>query len=124
MRREPALITSFVAAALAALVAFNVGGLNEEQSALIVALIHAIGGAVVAAKTRPIAPAAFTAVVVAVADLMAIYNYAWTAEQIASVNGLVLFALATINRGQIVPAPVSAPMSADPLAGPSSARAA
>lgn len=109
MRREPALIIGATSAVLSLLVAFGVDGLSHETAALLVALVTAASGAVAAWRTRPIAPAAFTAVVTAAADLLAGYGYGLSPEQIASVNGVLLVVLSLLTRGQVTP--VAGPVS-------------
>jgi hypothetical protein len=107
-RREPALIIGAVSAALSLLVAINWHGLSSEQAALIVAAITAVGGVATAIATRPVAPAAFTALVAAVAALLAGFHYDLDPGTVAAVNGVVLAVLALITRHQVTPV-VSAP---------------
>lgn len=106
-RREPALIIGAVSAALSLLVALNFHGLSSEQAALIVAAITAVGGVITAVATRPIAPAAFTALVAAVAALLAGFHFNLDPGTVAAVNGVVLAILALITRHQVTP--VTAP---------------
>lgn len=93
--REPAVYAALVQAALSMLVAFQLDWLNGEQAALITATISALSGAFVAWRTRPIAPAAFTAVVTAGAALAAGYGFDLGQEVVgsttAAVTALVLF---------------------------------
>lgn len=103
MRREPALIIGAVSAGLSLLVALGIGGLTSEQAALIVAAITAVGGVVTALATRPVAPAAFTAAVTAVADLLAGFHYSVAPATVAAVNGVVLAVLALLTRAQVSP---------------------
>lgn len=69
--REPAAIIGFAGAVLTALAAMNLEFLNAGQAAAITA---AVAGALIAATTRPIAPALFTAAFVAVAALFGEYG--------------------------------------------------
>jgi len=111
MRREPALILAVVSAVLGVLVSLGLPWLSAEQAGLIIALITAVSGAVTAAFTRPIAPAAFTAVVTAAADLMAVYGLDVSQQTVGAVNGLVVAALALLTRAQVSPAPPGAPVA-------------
>ncbi len=102
--REPALYIGVVSAGLSLVVALNVGSLTSDQAALIVAAITAVGGAITAAVTRPIAPAAFTTLVAAVAALLAGFHYDVSPGTVAAVNGVVLAVLTLLTRGQVSPA--------------------
>lgn len=101
--REPALSVGALSAALSLIVALGIGGLTSEQAALIIAAITAVGGVVTALATRPIAPAAFTALVVAVADLLAGFHFDVEPGMVAAVNGVVLAVLTLITRHQVTP---------------------
>lgn len=101
--REPALYIGVISAALSLLVALQVGSLTSDQAALIVAAITALGGVATAIATRPVAPAAFTALVTAVADLLAGFHFSVSAGTVAAVNGLVLAVLTLITRHQVTP---------------------
>ena len=105
--REPALIVSTISAALSLIVTFNVG-MSGEQAGAIVAIVSAVFGAIVAAATRPVAPAAFTAVVAAGAALLAAYGLNVSAETVGATNAVVLAVLALLTRGQVSPKEVSA----------------
>lgn len=109
--REPALIVGVISGALSLLVALQFGSLTSEQAALIVAAITAVGGVITAVATRPVAPAAFTGLVVAVADLLAGFHFAVSAGTIGAVNGLVLAVLTLVTRHQVTP--VSRPSTAN-----------
>lgn len=107
-RREPALIIGVVSAALSLLVALNWHGLTSDQAALIVAAITAVGGLITALSTRPIAPAAFTAVITAGVALLAGFHFNLDPATVATFNGLVLAVLTLITRHQVTPT-VAAP---------------
>jgi hypothetical protein len=104
---EPQLILGFVSAAVSLLVALNVGGLTDTVGALIVALITAVFGAVAAAMVRPVAPAAFTTVVTAAADLLLGLHYNVDPGVVAAINGLVLAVLVLVTRHQVTPVPLT-----------------
>jgi hypothetical protein len=110
-RREPALYIGAISAGLSLLVALNFHGLTSEQAALIVAAITAVGGVVTAVATRPVAPAAFTALVTAVAALLAGFHFDLDPGTVAAVNGVVLAVLALITRHQVAPAAAARPLS-------------
>ena len=101
--REPALYIGVLSGALSLLVALNIGSLTSDQAALIVAAITAAGGVATAIATRPIAPAAFTALVAAVAALLAGFHYDVAPGTVAAVNGLVLAVLTLVTRHQVTP---------------------
>lgn len=101
--REPALVLGAVSAALSLAVAFGVPGLTDVTATLMVALITAVFGAITAAITRPVAPAAFTAVVTAAAALLVGFGFDVSAEMVAAVNGVVLAGLTLVTRQQVTP---------------------
>lgn len=105
--REPALIISTISAILSLIVTFNIG-MSGGQAGAIVAVISAWFGAMVAIATRPIAPAAFTAVVAAGAALLAAYGLNVSAETVGATNAVVLAVLALLTRGQVSPKEVTA----------------
>lgn len=108
-RREPALIIGVISGALSLLVALNFHGLTADQATLIVAAITAVSGAITAAVTRPIAPAAFTLVVTAGADLLAGFHFDLSAGTVAAINGTLLAVLVLLSRGQVSPVVAVAP---------------
>jgi hypothetical protein len=101
--REPALYIGVVSAGLSLLVALQVNGLTNDQATLIVAAITAVGGVVTALMTRPIAPAAFTALVAAAAALLAGFHYDVDPGTVAAINGVVLAVLTLVTRHQVSP---------------------
>jgi|SRR3954471_1427973 hypothetical protein len=101
--REPAAWIGVITATLAFLVSLNVSFLTTEQAALIVAAIVAIGGAVIAWRTTPRTPGAFTAVVSAFAALAAGYGLHVRPGVVGAVSGLILALLALDTRGQVTP---------------------
>jgi hypothetical protein len=107
-RREPAWYVGVLAPVLALLVALNVGGLTSDQAALIVAAITAVGGAILALATRPIAPGLFTAAVGAVAALFAGFGFHADPGVVAAVSGVLTALVAFISRHQVTPVASSA----------------
>ncbi|WP_250029834.1 hypothetical protein [Paractinoplanes maris] len=102
--REPSLVISVVASALSLLVGFGFNWLTAEQAALFVVVLNAVLGVVNAIAVRPIAPAAFTYLVGAVAALAAAYGLDVGQEMVGSINGLVLSMLMLLTRAQVTPA--------------------
>lgn len=108
LRREPTLLIAVAASVLGLVVTFGFSWLTTEQAAVIVALLNAILGVVNALKVRPIAPAAFTYLVGAVATLAAAYGLELGQETVGAVNGVVLTVLALLARVQVTPTAASA----------------
>lgn len=102
--RDPTLWIALITAALGTLVTFNISGLSGTQSAWIVAAINAVGGAVAAWRTRPIAPQAFLYLTSSLIGLAGAYGLHLSDETVGSVNGLVLAVLMFLVRGQVSPA--------------------
>ncbi len=102
--REPTLLLQVVSAALGLAVALGVFGLNGEQAALLLAVTSAVLGAVNAAVTRPVTPAAFTALVAAVAAASAGFGFEASAQTVGAVQALVVSVLALQTRAQVTPA--------------------
>jgi hypothetical protein len=100
--REPALILSVVGALVTWAVSLGFDWLNAGQATAIVTFIT---GAVIAATTRPIAPALFVAVVAAGAALFGEYGLHWSDAGVTGVGAIILtgFALFGI-RPQVTPA--------------------
>ena len=101
--REPALLIGFASALLSVLAALGFQGLGSGRVALIVAGLNALLGAAQAVYTRPIAPAAFTTLVAAVAALAAGYGYHTSPELIGAINALVVAVLSLMTRQQVSP---------------------
>jgi hypothetical protein len=101
--REPAALIGLLTAAASLVAAFNLHWLTSGQVSLVVAAITAIGGAVIAWRTRPITPAAFTTVVSTGAALLAGYGYHVKPEVVAAISGVILSVLALITRAQVSP---------------------
>jgi hypothetical protein len=101
--REPAAWVGIITAVLAFLVSLNVSFLTAEQASLIVAAIVAVGGAVIAWRTTPRTPGAFTGVVAALAALATGYGLHVRPGVVGAVSGLILALLALDTRGQVSP---------------------
>lgn len=89
--REPALVISAIGAVVTLLVALNIPGLSAGAGAAITTFLTA---AVIAATTRPVAPALFTAVVSAGAALFVQYGLNVSDAVVAAVSGVVLVGFA------------------------------
>ncbi len=107
--REPTLVLQVISAVLSFLVASGFG-LSDTQAALIVAAISAVFGVVNAVMVRPIAPAAFTGLVAALAALAVGFGLNVSPEMVATVNGLVLAVLMFMTRAQVTPAGDARPL--------------
>jgi hypothetical protein len=101
--REPTLVLQTISAALAVLVTFGFSGLSSTQAALIVAALSAIVGAINAALVRPVAPAAFTGLVAALAALVTGYGLDLSQELVGAAQVLVVTVLALVTRVQVTP---------------------
>ena len=99
--REPSLIIGFAGSCLTVLAALGLPWLDAGAAAAITALVSA---GIIAATTRPIAPALYTGIVTAAAALGAQYGLHWSDQGVAAVSATVLagFALFGI-RPQVTP---------------------
>lgn len=102
--REPTLYIQALSAMLGVFVTFGVDGLSATQAAAIVAVLSAVLAAVNAAMVRPVAPAAFTGLVTAVAVLVAAYGMEVSQETVGAVQVAVVGVLALLTRNQVTPA--------------------
>ncbi|WP_433368337.1 hypothetical protein ACQPZX_41365 [Actinoplanes sp. CA-142083] len=99
--REPALVISAVGAVVTLLVSLNLDWLSAGAGAAVIAFLTAV---VIAATTRPIAPALFTAVVSAGAALFAQYGLHVSDAVVAAISGVVLVGFALFGiRPQVTP---------------------
>ncbi|MBB0231798.1 hypothetical protein FOE67_20440 [Streptomyces calidiresistens] len=105
--REPALWLGVLSAGLSVAVTLGVG-LTTVQAGAIVAAVSAVGGAVTAAVTRPVAPAAFTGAIGALVALVAAFGLEVSPELVAAMSGMTVAVLALLTRGQVSPAPAVA----------------
>ncbi|CAL9504415.1 hypothetical protein [Streptomyces sp. enrichment culture] len=107
--REPVAALNTLSAILGLIVSLGITPLSAEMAGAIVAFVTAVLGGIAAAKTRPIAPQAFTAIVAAGAVLVATFGYEASQEVIGGVNGVVLAALTLLTRVQVTPTTPPAP---------------
>lgn len=108
--RDPTILLQFLGALLGVLVAFNLG-LTDEQAALWMAVIAAVFSAINAVMVRPIAPAAFTGLVTAVATLIGGYGFEIGPEKLSALNFAVTMGIALFfTRPNVTP-------TSDPQAG-------
>jgi uncharacterized membrane protein (UPF0136 family) len=105
--REPAFWVGVIEALIALLVTFKLDGLSQEQAALWIAAVVAVGGLVTAWATRDTALAALVAVVKAVLVLGVAYGLTVTEEQIGLVAALVTTVGAGWLRTQTSPVPTA-----------------
>ncbi|WP_406227309.1 hypothetical protein [Streptomyces anthocyanicus] len=110
--REPVAALNMLSAVLGLIVSLGVTPLSAEMAGGIVAFVTAVLGGIAAAKTRPIAPQAFTAIVASGAVLVATFGYEVSQEVIGGVNGVVLALLTLLTRAQVTPSSPSAPPAA------------
>ncbi len=99
--REPSLIIGFTGAVVAVLVGLNLSWLTAGAGVAVVALLTAL---VTAVTTRPVAPALYVGVVVAVAAVLSEYNFHLSEDLIAGVGGVVMASFALFGvRPQVAP---------------------
>jgi len=108
-RREPTFYLQALQAVLALLVAFRVFGITDELSALVLALGGAVLGAINALKTRPVAPAAFVALVTTLAPLLAYFGLSLTEVQMGALQFAIVTFFALLVRTQVSPTVDPAP---------------
>jgi hypothetical protein len=107
--KEPTLIVGFVAAVVAVVVGLNVSWLSAGAG---VAVVAAIGAIITAATTRPVAPALYVGAFVAVAALLAEYNYHLSDGLIAGVGSAIMAAFALFGvRPQVTPTASPVPIA-------------
>ena len=101
--REPTLWLSFGTSVIILLGTVGLHWLTGQQAALVVVAINAIAGAVNAYAVRPISPVAFTYAVGAIIAVAGAYGLNLSIETVASINAIVVPALALLSRGQVSP---------------------
>lgn len=103
IKTEPALFSGAAQAVLGIIAAFGIG-FTADQTAGILAVTGALLGAVTAAVTRPVSPAAFSGLVTAAAVLVTAYGVHLPAGAVGSVNLLVSTGFALLGaRPQVTP---------------------
>lgn len=106
MRRstsEWSLAVGAITAILDWLVGFGWSALSADQAALIVGAITALAGVVVALKTRPVAPGAFTYAISALAALLGGYGLHLSQQHVATFSAAFVAVLALVMRGHVAP---------------------
>lgn len=111
--REPALVMGAIGAVLSWIATL---GLDQFEAGHSTALITFLSALVIAATTRPWAPALFVGVISAGAALAAAYQLHWSEEAVTGLGTIVLagFALFGI-RPQVTPAADQVPIA--PVSG-------
>lgn len=104
--REPAVIIATVGAFLTFAAAVGIPGVSAGAAAAITSLIAA---GVIAATTRPVAPALFTGVVTAGVAVLTEYGMRVSDDVTGAASGLVLALFALLTRAQVSPAQDVAP---------------
>lgn len=102
--REPTLAIQALSALLGVAVTFGLPNLSATQAAAIVAVMSGVLAVVNAVAVRPVAPAAFTGLVTAVAVLVAAYGLEVSQETVGAVQVAVVGVLALLTRAQVSPA--------------------
>lgn len=102
--REPSLVITAIASALSLVAGFGLDWLTPGEAAAVVVALNAGLGVWNAFAVRPVAPAAFTYAIGAVAALVAAYGVHVSQSQVGLVNATVLAALALLLRGNVSPA--------------------
>ena len=103
LRREPALWLATLQAGLAALVGFKFDWLTAEQAALWVSAVNVLIGAVIAWRTRPIAPSIYTTAFSVVLTLISAYGLHVDQEMVGTINMAIVAVITFLARGQISP---------------------
>jgi len=104
--REPVVILNAVQAVLLVGVAVGLPYLTDAAVPLIVGALGAVLGAVQAVYVRPIAPAAFTAVILTLAPLLTHYGIGVSPELVVAINGAIVAIMTLVLRHEVSPTPV------------------
>lgn len=105
--REPVVILNAVQAVLLVGVAAGLPHITDAAVPLIVAALGAGLGAVQAVYVRPVAPAAFTAVVTTLAPLLAYYGVGVPPELVVALNGAIVAVMTLVVRHEVSPKQVA-----------------
>lgn len=100
---EPVAILGAVQAVLLVGVAVGIPHLTDAAVPLIVAALGALLGAVQAVMVRPIAPAAFTGLVAALAPLLTHYGLGVDPELVVAINGAIVAVATLATRHEVSP---------------------
>lgn len=95
---EPVWILTALQALLAALVAWDVFGLTQDQAGVLLTVAAAVSGLIAAWATRDTRVAAGVGLVGALAAATAAWGFTFTEDQIAAFTGIVVVALGAWNR--------------------------
>ena len=106
--REPAVVIAAIGATLTFLAAVGVPGLSAGAAAAVTSLVSA---GIIAATTRPVAPALFTGVVTAGVAVLVEYGMHVSDEVVGAASALVLALFALLTRAQVSPARDAGPGS-------------
>jgi hypothetical protein len=109
--REPALVIGAIGAVLTFLAGLNLPGLDAGAASAITALITA---GIMAATTRPVAPALFTGVLAAGVAVAAEYGLDVPDSTVAAASAVVVAVFALVARGQVSPASASSAVRPTP----------
>lgn len=101
--REPALVLGAVNALIMVIGSVGLGLFNGEQAGLLIIVINALAGAATAIVTRPVGPAAFTAVISSLLAFLAAYQIEIPGPTVAAINAGVYPILAFLTRGEVSP---------------------
>jgi hypothetical protein len=85
-------------------------GLSDETSAIVVALVAAVLGAINAVRVRPMAPAAFQLVITTAAPLLAVFGWHLSASTVGALQFLIVAVLAILTRQSVTPVQDQAPI--------------
>lgn len=85
--REPAVIVGAIGTLITLLVSFKIPGFSAGIGAALTALLTAV---IIAATTRPVAPALFVAIVAPAAALFSEYGLHWSDEIVAALSAAIL----------------------------------
>lgn len=107
--REPAFYVGLVEAVLALFLSFNFLGTTVERSAVIVAVVTALGGFYTAYVTKQSLLGVGTGLTKSAVALFAAYGLAFSENQTAAIIAAAVFGLGYIQRTQTTPAPVGDP---------------
>lgn len=105
---EPALLFAVLASLLGLLSALHVGHLTTDQTGAIMTAVTAVFGAVTAALTRPIAPAAFTGAFTALVTAAGTWGLHLSPQVVGAGSGFIFALTVFIARGHIAPVVSSA----------------
>jgi hypothetical protein len=98
------LVTAVIAGGLNLVAGIGWKGLTPVEASAVITLINAVALAVMAWKTRPLAPSVFTYVVTSAAAVLAAWGLHVDQAMVSSISTFVLAVLALITHGQVSPA--------------------